>query len=1093
MDLRAAPLEERSFSMNACRVKRWAGSSILGSTIALAGMLLGILSDLRSEQLPVPEKPTAAQLQIEFDQADALRITTPEKTKERAEAAKKEAKIASDIAWLVFDAGKFEEAASWFVKSAELKADSHLNARGYWEEYRRGTVAQTEGALAARIKEFQTQLATAEESKKGSLRISIDALEKIRFTMSYTSLSMLESVARENGSTEDLIEYGKEELDILHRELAYLLKSGAPKHDIDLKNAQIASTLERTAGEQAEMASFDEAEENYFAALEIRRALPAEMPERKVENTLSDLGSMHLHNIGDLTKARDYFQQALAEMDASAPARQKALTDDPWTAEQKQGMTPEQLAAHQASLFQTRDLSLATDTISQCTVLANLGAVAQQSGDFKTALSFYERASGLVQTLPQGGYLNIFQIVRAQIGARTLSDISYLHAESGEEDLALKELNDTIALQRQIGRDENTAQSLQQAASLAYDTGDNETARHDVEQARRIFATAQKLQNVVSTTDFLAILARDEGRLEAAADYSQEALQLARKTGNLAARAASARTFASVRLKQNRLPEAKELIEEAAAADALSESVVDKIATLGVAGELLEAEGRDESALATYKEAVIMLESMRATAASEASFADQKRTYRAYERIVRILIKLNRPDEAFDYLNRAKSKKLHDSLQLASMKSGDKSMQDLLDRANGLENKLAAANRGLRNEQTKPEAERDKDKIVNLKLAAAAAQGEYLKVSARIKESNPNWQKFMTVTPEALKTGQKNIPVGVLFVQYAPLGEQLYIFLVGKETLKILIAPIKPEDLWKKIKAVRRQITTGEAEGPLNANLSALYESLITPIEAELAQVKVIAFIPNQLLFYLPMQALIKTEANGEKRYLIEDKQIVYLTTADVMNVVQLPDEDKSRQGMVAFGNPTGAELPSAEIEVEAIAKFFPETEVLLGVQATKAALSGEERLDKRVVHFATHGILNATQPSESYILLASGETPGQERLTQGEVLGLPFNKVDLVTLSACETAFGGRDPDGGEVTTLAAAFSSAGATSVLASLWSVGDESTKEFMIQFYTQLAAGRSKAASLQSAQIALMKNPKFSHPLYWAPFVLMGDWR
>jgi hypothetical protein len=112
--------------------------------------------------------------------------------------------------------------------------------------------------------------------------------------------------------------------------------------------------------------------------------------------------------------------------------------------------------------------------------------------------------------------------------------------------------------------------------------------------------------------------------------------------------------------------------------------------------------------------------------------------------------------------------------------------------------------------------------------------------------------------------------------------------------------------------------------------LSALYENLITPIEAELNQVKVIAFIPNELLFYLPMQALVKNGTNGEMHYLIEDKQIVYLTTADVMNVVQLPDEEKSHQGMVAFGNPTGAELPSAEVEVEAIAKFFPETECLI-------------------------------------------------------------------------------------------------------------------------------------------------------------------
>ena len=375
----------------------------------------------------------------------------------------------------------------------------------------------------------------------------------------------------------------------------------------------------------------------------------------------------------------------------------------------------------------------------------------------------------------------------------------------------------------------------------------------------------------------------------------------------------------------------------------------------------------------------------------------------------------------------------------------------------------------------------------------APAQGEYLSVVEQIKESNPNWEKFMTENPTTLMGAQRSIPPGVLFVQYAPVGNQLYIFLVSNSSLKVLLAPIKPEDLWKKIRTVRRQIITGETEGVLMDNLSALYEMLITPIEAELVPVKVIAFIPNQLLYYLPLQALAKKGTNGEMRYLIEDKQIVYLTAADVMNVVQRPDEEKSHQGMLAFGNPTGAELPSAEIEVETIAKFFPETEVLLGVQATKEALSSGPRLNNRVVHFATHGVLNAATPGKSYILLASGETPGQERLTMAEVYFLPFKKVDLVTLSACETALGDKDPNGGEITGLAEAFSKAGANAVLASLWSVGDESTKEFMVQFYRQLAAGQSKAASLQSAEIALMKNPKFSHPLYWAPFVLMGDWR
>ena len=183
---------------------------------------------------------------------------------------------------------------------------------------------------------------------------------------------------------------------------------------------------------------------------------------------------------------------------------------------------------------------------------------------------------------------------------------------------------------------------------------------------------------------------------------------------------------------------------------------------------------------------------------------------------MRILIKLNRPDEAFDYLNRAKSKKLHDSLLLSSVKSGDKSIQALLDRANGLENKLQAATRGLRNEQTKPEAERDKSKVENLKSVVATAQGEYLSVVEQIKESNPNWEKFMTENPTTLMGAQRSIPLGVLFVQYAPVGDQLYVFLVSKSSLKVLLAPTKPEDLWKKIKTVRRQIITGETEGVLD-------------------------------------------------------------------------------------------------------------------------------------------------------------------------------------------------------------------------------------------------------------------------------------
>jgi CHAT domain-containing protein len=1066
--------------------------------VALALIALGTPSRLRSEEAkPSPAasaKPDRAQLEAQFKKAEADRAAAKEKTKERADAARNAMHIASDIAWMAFDAEKFEEASNWFAKSVELKEDNHVNARAYWEEYQRVTAAEMEAKLGNRIKEFQAQLAAAEESKKEGLRKAIDALEKTRYVMRYNAVTMLENVARENNDAAGLVRYAEAELEIRRLEMGYLERSGAPKEEINRKNVEVATAMERIAGAQADLALFDQAEKNGLEALALRRALPEDMAERKLDDSLTALARMYVYNVGDLVKARDYYQQALASIEASAAVRKKALGEDRfYTAEQKAAMTKEELAKHEEMEAQTRDMTIALDCMSQVMALANLGGISQEEGNLKTALSYYEKALKLGEGLPKGGYINIFEIFQARIRARVLGDMASLHAESGEVDLALKELNETIALKRSIGQDDWTAQSLLQAADLAHGKGDTANARHLLEQARQIFAAAHKLNSVVSATGFLAVIARDEGKLDEAASRAEEALLLARKTGNLGAVSGSARALASICVKQNKLDEAKTLIEEARVADTKTGSVGDRIGTLGIEGEVLEAKGENEKALEVYKEAVKLVESVRATAASETAFADVKRNYRPYERIVRTLIKLNRADEAFDYLNRAKSKKLQESLRLSSMKSGDKTMQALLDRANGLETKLNAATTQLRTEEAKPEAERDKTKIENLKTVVASTQGEFRRVVEQIKSSNPNWEKFMTVNPKALKETQRSIPPGVMLVQYAPVGEQLYIFLVSKESLKIVIAPGKPEDLWKKIKAVRKQITTGESGGPLTKNLVALYDLLITPIEAELEPVKTIAFIPNQLLFYLPMQALAKKKADGELRYLIEDKQIVYLTAADVMNVVQPPDNEKSPGGMVAFGNPTGANLPAAEAEVKAIAQVFPSTEVLFGGEVTKEALNAEQRLNKRIVHFATHGILNATTPAESYIQLATSATPGQDHLTVGEVWDLPLKKVALVTLSACESALGDKEPDGGEITTLAEAFSSAGATTVLASLWSVGDESTKELMVEFYRQLAAGQSKAAALQSAEVKLLKNPKFARPLYWAPFVLMGDWR
>src|SRR5436190_17300272 len=191
---------------------------------ALALVILLVSSGAWGEEA----KPTAVpklsrtELEAQFKEVDADRAAAKENTKERAEAAKSAMQIASDIAWLAFDSGKFDEAATWFATSAKLKEDNHVNARGYWEEYHRTTAAELDGKVDGQIKKLQDQLATAEESKKEILRKLVHGWEKNRYVDRYNSVTNLEQIARDNNDAEGLLKYCERELEIRRLEMTYL-------------------------------------------------------------------------------------------------------------------------------------------------------------------------------------------------------------------------------------------------------------------------------------------------------------------------------------------------------------------------------------------------------------------------------------------------------------------------------------------------------------------------------------------------------------------------------------------------------------------------------------------------------------------------------------------------------------------------------------------------------------------------------------------------------------------------------------------------------------------------------------------------------
>ncbi|MBO0798395.1 MAG: CHAT domain-containing protein, partial [Blastocatellia bacterium] len=162
---------------------------------------------------------------------------------------------------------------------------------------------------------------------------------------------------------------------------------------------------------------------------------------------------------------------------------------------------------------------------------------------------------------------------------------------------------------------------------------------------------------------------------------------------------------------------------------------------------------------------------------------------------------------------------------------------------------------------------------------------------------------------------------------------------------------------------------------------------------------------------------------------------------------------------------------------------------------ASRETALGPELAQYRIVHFATHGLLNNEHPDLSGLVLSLVDERGQPEdgfLQLREVYNLRL-PAELVVLSACQTGLG-KDIRGEGLVGLTRGFMYAGAARVVASLWKVDDASTAELMKMFYREmLQEGMRPAAALRAAQIEMWKRPEWDLPYYWGAFVLQGEWK
>lgn len=358
----------------------------------------------------------------------------------------------------------------------------------------------------------------------------------------------------------------------------------------------------------------------------------------------------------------------------------------------------------------------------------------------------------------------------------------------------------------------------------------------------------------------------------------------------------------------------------------------------------------------------------------------------------------------------------------------------------------------------------------------------------RLRTEVADLESRVRIAPEDLEALQPELPPGVTVLQPVLLPDRLVLLVFSRDALQAVPVEVSPEELTKTLSRLSRALRAGLRDpAVLDPLADKLGGWLWAPVADHLPADGTVVVSAAGSLRQVPF-ALLRHDG----RYLAEHSAIALITHVGSLRGAPTPLH-LDGSGLLLVGNPDGT-LPGAEAEVQALAQAHPGAAVLIGQDATRAALLGHMR-GRTAVHLATHGRIDATAPARSHLVLAEDDA-GESRLGYREIPGLaPFLRdARLVVLSACES---GRPVDAADgvvsIQGLAAQFRRAGVETLVASLWKVDDAGTRALMEAFYARLDEGHDAATALAEAQRALMQDEAHATPWVWAAFVVAGDWR
>lgn len=406
----------------------------------------------------------------------------------------------------------------------------------------------------------------------------------------------------------------------------------------------------------------------------------------------------------------------------------------------------------------------------------------------------------------------------------------------------------------------------------------------------------------------------------------------------------------------------------------------------------------------------------------------------------------------------------------------------------------------------------EEQRLAELEAELDVAAAEFESFIARLKSEQGDsyaGQEFIRKVQDAggMMGDLGEIGEGVVALFTLVSKDKYYIILVTPHMQRAFEQKINPLELNKMIYDFRTKLQYRDPE--VLPVAQKLYRLLIGPVEDELvaAKAETLMWSFDWVLRYVPVAAL----HDGE-RYMVERYRNVIFTPAALTHLKDEPMEEWKGMGFgVSKAHDSFPPLPSVPGELRGI--IFPETpqpgggsdasegvipgRILLDEEFTEEKLKEMLRMNYPVVHIASHFKFRSGDGPNSYLLLGDGQHLSLATMKKT----LRFDGVELLTLSACDTASGGEGNGGSEVESFAVLAQRRKAKAVMATLWPVSDESTPLLMKSFYRIRNARPvvTKAEALRQAQLALLHGDPVSgkapykHPYYWAPFLLIGNWK